>query len=438
MESFGDVWKEVDKRCRETMADAAYKLWIAIITPVELSAKEAVLHVPSSFQRKIILENYIPVLADHLNDLLGFPVTIRILTDEDKPKVGATFQSPPYIGSEYEYTFETYIVGASNRFVHAASVAVAENPSKIYNPLFIYGNSGLGKTHLLHAISHRIRQMYPELRQLYVRAEDFTNDMLAALQQGQQGMIEFREKYRSVDVFLVDDVQFIAGKNITEEEFFNTFNALYNDRKQMVVTSDRPPKEIQSLEQRIRSRFEQGLIADIQPPEFETRVGIIQRKAEMLNIQIPEDVVFFIANQLKSNIRQLEGVVKKLQAYIILQNSEPTIAVAQNAIRDIRNDDQPEPVTVSRIISEVSRTYAVDAEDIRSKKRDAPISKARQVAIYIVREITGMPVSSIGEEFGGRDHSTIVYAIEQVKRLMAKNPREKATIEDIIKNIQDN
>ena len=303
--------------------------------------------------------------------------------------------------------------------------------------MFIYGNSGLGKTHLLHAISHRIRQDHPDRKQLYVRAEDFTNDMLSALQQGQQGMIAFREKYRSVDVFLVDDVQFIAGKNITEEEFFNTFNALYNDRKQMVVTSDRPPKEIQSLEQRIRSRFEQGLIADIQPPEFETRVGIIQRKAQLMHINISEDVVFFIANQLKSNIRQLEGVVKKLQAYVILQDSEPTIAVAQAAIRDIRNDDQPEPVTVSRIISEVSRTYSVGAEDMRSKKRDAPISKARQVAMYIVREITGMPVSTIGDEFGGRDHSTIVYAIDQVKRLMSRNPKEKATIEDIIKNIQD-
>jgi len=250
-------------------------------------------------------------------------------------------------------------------------------------------------------------------------------------------MAELRNKYRTADVLLVDDIQFIAGKESTQEEFFNTFNTLYQDKKQMVLTSDRPPKDIATLDNRIRSRFEQGIIADIQPPDFETRVGIVERKAQMLKFNLPEEIVFYIAEQVKTNIRQIEGVVKKLQAYTLLDNEMPTIGVAQNAIRDIRNDDQPEPITVKNIISEVSRTYAVSAEDILSKKHDAPFSYARQVAMYVVREVTQMSVAQIGTEFGGRDHSTVVYGIQKIKNLMKNNQKERDTINDIIKNMQN-
>jgi chromosomal replication initiator protein len=304
-----------------------------------------------------------------------------------------------------------------------------------YNPLFIHGNSGLGKTHLLNAISHRIKQKFPQKNIVSVCAENFTRELIDSINRG--NMAELRNKYRTADVLLIDDIQFIAGKESTQEEFFNTFNTLYQDKKQMVLTSDRPPKDIATLDYRIRTRFEQGIIADIQAPDFETRVGIVERKAQMLNFNLTEEIVFYVAEQVKANIRQLEGVVKKLQAYTLLDNATPTISVAQNAIRDIRNDDQPEPVTIKNIISEVSRTYAVSAEDILSKKHDAPFSFARQVAMYVVREVTQMSVVQIGAAFGGRDHSTVVYGIQKMKNLMKQNQKERDTINDIIKNMQN-
>ncbi|MEG2371221.1 MAG: chromosomal replication initiator protein DnaA, partial [Hydrogenoanaerobacterium sp.] len=245
-------------------------------------------------------------------------------------------------------------------------------------------------------------------------------------------------KYRQADALLVDDVQFIGGKESTQEEFFHTFNALYESNKQIVLTSDRPPKEIKTLDDRLRTRFEWGLLADIQPPDFETRVAIIQRKAELLDIQIPDDVAEYVANKLKTNIRQLEGAVKKIKAYKTLTGTPPSILIAQNAIRDILNDHQPVPVTIERIISEVARTYnGVTPQDIRSSKRSANISSARQVSIYIVREITQMSMASIGQEFGGRDHSTIVYALQQVEKNMNIDPRYRELIEDIIKNVRN-
>jgi len=399
---------------------------------VSLSNGEAVLFVMTVFQRNTIIENYSELLRDAFASVLGFPVTIRFTTESEKPADETS--SPKASAGDYEYTFETFVVGASNRFAHAAAVAVAENPSVVYNPLFIYGNSGLGKTHLLNAIFKKIAEKYPQKKLLYVRTEDFTNELIYAIQN--HGTDALREKYRTVDVLLMDDIQFIAGKEATMEELFNTIDVLHNDQKQVVVTSDSPPKDIQTLDQRIRSRFEAGLLADIQNPEFETRVRIIKDKAQALQLTMDENVIFFIADQLKSNVRQLEGVVKKLQAYTILQNAAPTVAAAQIAIKEVRNDDQPEPVTVERILTEVARTKGVSVGDIRSNKRSAPISSARQAAMYIIREITGMPFSAVGEEFGDRDHSTVVYAISQMEAIIKKNPHEKATIDDIIKNIR--
>ncbi len=400
MESLNEVWESVCSYCKEEISEVAYKVWIDSLSPVDLTDGDAILHVRTSFQRTVILENYATLLVDAFESVLGFKVKLTVITDEDKAPTTRRV-SFALNTSDYDYTFDTFIVGSSNRFAHAASVAVSEKPSVVYNPLFIYGNSGLGKTHLLHAIMSRMKKKFPLKTILYIRAEDFTIELIDALKRGTNDA--FHEKYRTVDVLLVDDIQFIAGKESTQEEFFNTFNTLYQSSKQIVLTSDRPPKDIQTLDERIRSRFESGLIADIQPPDFETRVGIIQRKAQSLSIELSEEVVFFIAEQLKTNIRQLEGVVKKLQAFIMLEGEQATIQVAQSAIRDIRNDSRPEPVTIDKIIQEVARTYAVGVEDILSKKRDAPISYARQVAIYIVREITGLSVSAIGENFSGRD-----------------------------------
>ncbi len=443
MESLNEVWSQVKEYCRANMSSVAYNVWIDVLSPVEMKTGEIFLFVKTPFQRSVIMDNYSSILRSAFESVLGFKVKINISTEEDNPSAAPDKPVNNSVTShDYEYTFDTFIVGSSNKFAHAASLAVAENPAVIYNPLFIYGNSGLGKTHLLKAIQNTINEKYPDKIVRYVRAEDFMRELIPAIrsgdiQGGTSAISAFHDKYRNCDVFLVDDVQFFAGKDSTQEEFFNTFNSLYQDCKQIVMTSDRPPKDIKTLDERLRSRFESGLISDVQPPDFETRVGIIQRKAQLLGLDLKEDVIYYIAEQLKSNIRQLEGVVKKIKAFSMLNSDRPTISVAQNAIRDIRNDDQPEPITVERIINEVARTYMVTADDIRSQKRDAPISRARQIAMYIVREITSMPYANIGKEFGDRDHTTVVYAIQKVEKLIKQNAHEKATVSDIIKNIQE-
>lgn len=445
MQSFKEVWDGVCSYCKNEISDVAFKTWIYCMEPVELKDGEAVFFVRSDFQRKIIYDRYKSLLISGFEATLGFPVNIRIVTEEDKPDGYhsqydfVVTQEPEdieksYATADYEYTFNTFIVGSSNKFAHAATLAVATTPALAYNPLFIYGGSGLGKTHLLHAIRHEIHKNQPDMDILYIKGEDFTNDLVESIRQNSQ--IKFRNKYRQTSVLLVDDIQFIAGKESTQEEFFHTFNSLYESKKQIVLTSDRPPKEIQTLEDRLRTRFEWGLIADVQPPDFETRLAIIKRKAELLGISIPDEVSEYIANRLKNNIRQLEGAVKKMKAYNLLAGDPPSIAIAQNAIRDVLNDNQPVPVTVDRIVSEVSRTFGVTTEDIRGKARSGNISTARQVAMFVVREITQMSTSSIGEEFGGRDHSTVVYAIQKVVEDMNQKQHYKATVEDIIKNIR--
>ena len=326
-------------------------------------------------------------------------------------------------------------MGSSNKFAHAASQAVASKPAGYYNPLFIYGGSGLGKTHLLYAICNEIRRNTPDVKIFYTKGENMANELIEAMQNHLTP--EFRAKYRQVDVLLVDDIQFIAGKVATQEEFFHTFDALHQANKQIVLTSDRPPREIATLEDRLRTRFEMGLLADIQPPDLETRIAIIKRKAQLLDFTVSDEICEYIANQLKSNVRQLEGAVKSMRAQCLLNGDQPSLATAQSAIRDIRNDSQPVPITVERIVNEVARTMNVTPEDIRSNKRSAPISQARQVAAYVVRNITGLPMKAIGEEFGTRDHSTIVYALQKVESRMTREPSFKGMVNDIIKNISE-
>ena len=446
MESFDEVFQMVSDYCKTDLSEAAHKIWIRCIEPVSLENNVATLYVKSDFQKKIIDQKYVRLLKQGFGEILGFDVDVRVITDSDKPQDNETL--PPAAQSrlpadfgvasgvgEYEYTFETFIVGHGNKFAHAASVAVATKPSGAYNPLFIYGESGLGKTHLLYAILNEIRKNFSNKCIIYVKGEEFTNELILAIQN--KTTPEFHAKYRSADILLVDDIQFIGGKESTQEEFFHTFNSLYIAGKQIVLTSDRPPKEIKTLEDRLRTRFESGLLADIQAPDFETRIAIIRRKAELLDFDIPDDVSEYIANRLKTNIRQLEGAVKKLKAYKLLAGTPPSVTIAQNAIRDILNDNQPVPFTVERIIGEVAKTYGIAPSEVRSKKRSATISQARQVSVYIVREITQMPMSSIGEEFGGRDHSTIVYAIKEVEARMQRDKHYKETIDDILKNIRD-
>lgn len=436
MESFSEVWNLVCDYCKSKITEIAYSTWISRIVPVNLDFAQgvAVLKVPNELHRQTLTHYYKDLLSEAFQQIFGQEIQIRICTPDE---AGTEKQNDdtPAINDDYEFTFDTYIVGSSNKFAHAASMAVASKPATLYNPLFIYGNSGLGKTHLLYAICNEISRTNPKMNIIYIKGDEFTNELIEAIRRGTTA--EFHNRYRKADVLLVDDIQFIAGKDSTQEEFFHTFNTLYEAKKQIVLTSDRPPKDIATLEERLLTRFEWGLTADIQPPDFETRIAIIKRKAELLEIQLPDNVAEYIANRLKNNIRQLEGAVKKMKAYNLLAGEGLTITTAQAAISDIINNDQPTPFTVEKIIDEVARTFGTSGQDIRSSKRSANISNARQIAIYVVREITQLPMTAIGEEFGGRDHSTVVYAIQQVEKGLSRDPKVKATVEDIIKNIRD-
>jgi chromosomal replication initiator protein len=450
LNSLEEVFECVKQYCLNSgkIIESAYNIWIDPISALQLDGNKAILFVQSEFQKSIILQNFESVIKEGFEKTLGFVVDIEILTEEDMKESQKNLSKtetapiPPKDGleslenEEYDYTFDTFIVGRSNEFAYAACTAVAkDNNGSTYNPLFIYGPSGLGKTHLMNAISNEMKKNDPTLNIIYVTGETFANELIDAIRMKRDTTI-FHEKYRNADVLLVDDVQFIAGRESTQEEFFHTFNELYKEGKQIVLTSDKPPKDIKTLEERIRTRFESGLIADVSTPDYETRMAIIRRKAELLNLNIPDDVCEFIANRLKTNIRQLEGAVKKMTALRHFAGNTPTMATAQSVIRDILNDDQPIPITVDKIISDVAEIYNVTAEDIRSNKRSSQISIARKVAIYVVREITQMSLVAIGHEFGNRDHSTIVYSINSIESSIKKDPNLKQIIEDCIKNIK--
>ena len=436
MNSAADIWERVLSLMKQTMTETTITTWFSDAEPVALDENRFILYVPTDFKREIVVSRYLKDIKKALYDLFSEDLDVVVLSEDEKDKYAKKEPPSRFLPGTEEYTFERFVVGNSNKLAHAAALAVAEHPAENYNPLFIHGESGLGKTHLLYAIAHTIHKNHPDYKIVYIRGEDFTNELIRDIRAGKNQ--EFRAKYRSADVFLMDDVQFIAGRDSTQEEMFHTFNTLYESKKQIVLTSDRPPHEMAQLDDRLRTRFEWGLLVDVQPPDLETRIAIIARKAESLHLDIPESVCEYIANKLKSNIRQLEGAVKKLRAYHLLENKPINIATAQAAISDIINNSQPTPVTVDKIIEEVARTYGgITPEDIRSQKRNANISKARQVSMYIVREITQMSMVEIGQTFGGRDHSTVVYAVRQVEKDLKKDPHTKAMVDDIIKNIRD-
>lgn len=439
MDSFEDAWEVICSYCKTKITDVAYNTWISRIKPLKLDfeSNTAYLIVPNDFHRQTLTRCYIPLLNEAFEAVFDNKFIVSFKTPEEvenqikKPEVQVEVKD-----TNYEYTFDTFIVGSSNKFAHAACLAVATNPSHAYNPLFLWGNSGLGKTHLLYAIGNEIKKNDPSKVICYIKGDDFTNELIESLRLAK--MSEFRHKYRQADILLVDDVQFIGGKESTQEEFFHTFNALYDAKKQIVLTSDRPPKEIKTLDDRLRSRFEQDLIADIQPPDIETRIAIIKRKAELLEIDLSNEVCEYIASKIKANIRQLEGTVKKLKAKSLLNNEKITISSVQEVIADILNNDVPPEVTVERIIDEVARTYGISPDEIRSQKnRSANISNARHIAIYVTRELTTLSMVAIGEEFGNRHYSTIIYTLKKVQEMMEKDRKVKEIIDDTIKNIRD-
>ena len=332
-----------------------------------------------------------------------------------------------------KYTFDSFVIGNSNRFAHAASLAVAESPAKAYNPLFIYGGVGLGKTHLMHAIGHYILQNNPNAKVVYVSSEKFTNELINAIKDDKNE--EFRTKYRSVDVLLIDDIQFIAGKERTQEEFFHTFNTLHEANKQIILSSDRPPKEIPTLEDRLRSRFEWGLIADIQAPDFETRMAILKKKADVEKLNVPNEVMVYIATKIKSNIRELEGALIRIIAYSSLTNREVTVDLATEALKDIISNKQNKSITIDLIQDVVATYFNLRVEDLKSQRRTRNVAYPRQIAMYLSRKLTDMSLPKIGEEFGGRDHTTVIHAYEKISESLNKDESLEHTINDITKKL---
>ncbi len=468
MDSFTELFEQVKRYALDKglLSEVAVSTWIDSMLPVGLEGNKAVFSVGTEFQKGIVYSNYRSKIEKAFEDVLGAKTEIVInvippfkedepLLNYKAPKNGKrrteTTDTDPtpkaeldgdmheelkksFEVAEYDYTFDTFIVGRSNEFAFAACKAVATEEGNNYNPLFIYGPSGLGKTHLVTAIKHEITKRKPDQCVIYVTGETFGNELIKAIDQRDTSV--FHDTYRNADVLIVDDIQFFSGKERMQEEFFHTFNKLHSTGKQIIITSDKPPRDLQTLEERIRNRFEWGLIADISTPDYETRFAIIRRKAELLHLNLPDEVVEFIAVRLKTNIRQLEGAVKKLKALKLLTNNSPTISMAQTVIRDILTDDQPAPITVEKIIEEVANLYGITADDIRSTKRTSQISTARKVAIYVVREVTGIPLATIGEEFGGRDHSTIVYALNTVTSAIKKDSNLKSLVDDLIKDIK--
>ena len=432
------MWQLVCEHLKKSCGEVIYEIWFS---PLEISSFDGmtVKIATSEFKRKIIEQQFGNELREAFKQVMGFEVAVELIDAatvvKEKPAPEVSAGAGATSLSIEKNTFSTFVVGSSNRFAHAAAQAVAATPGAAYNPLFIYGNSGLGKTHLLCAISNEVKKNNPDADIIFTRGEDFVNLIVDGIQRNR--MHEIHQKYRNCDVLVVDDIQFIAGRASTQEEFFHTFNALTQEGKQIVLASDRMPKDIEILDERLRNRFEWGLIADIQPPDIETRMAIIKRKADILGLPLPDDVVQFVAEKIKTNIRQLEGAVKKINALVNIEGAAINIAMAQSAIKDLMSDSRPVSAIVNNIIAETARTFGVPQNDIISKKKDAKTARARQIAIYVVREMTDLTQKEISEYFGGRDRTTILYSVETVAKECEKDSMLKRTVDIIIKNVQE-
>jgi len=433
MNSAEDVWSKVQDILRTDLTETAISTWFDDCSAVELTGNRLFIHTPSGYKKEVIEGRFIGTIRSALNELFSSgEFDVIILDDEGLKAMTEDTDVPDYLGID-EYTFEHFVVGSSNKFAHAAALAVADGGQKQnYNPLFIYGESGLGKTHLLYAIRNAVESKFPHYNVIYVKGDDFTNDLVTAIQQGKN--IEFREKYRGADFFLMDDIQFIAGRKSTQEEYFNTFNTLYELGKQIVFTSDRPPNEIHQLEDRLRTRFESGLIADIQPPDEDLRVAIIRNKAEQLGVVLPDDVTNYIADNLDSNVRQLEGAVKMIIAYRDIMNDDITVENVKERLKDMFKGERDLIPTTDIIIEETAKYYMQTPEDVKGQSRVADTALARQIAMYLIRKLTNLSLKDIGGVFDGRDHSTVLTSVRKVE----KKIREEVNFSNIIRDITSN
>jgi chromosomal replication initiator protein len=439
----GALWEEVLGRVQERLNGHSFETWFRPLTLGGVSEDHVEVLLPNRFFKEWFEEHYLGVLQSTLEEIHSgngrLKVVLRLPEGAEGQPAGR--QAPPAGGPRRgprrgapghptlnpKYTFETFVVGSGNRFAHAAALAVAEQPSRAYNPLFFYGGVGLGKTHLLHAIGHFAQERNPDLKLSYLSSERFTNDLINAIRF--DATVEFRRRYRHLDLLLIDDIQFIAGKERTQEEFFHTFNDLYESSKQIVISSDSLPREIPTLEERLRSRFEWGLIADIQPPDLETKAAILRRKAQAAGLRIPDEVSLFIANRVKSNIRELEGSLVRVIAFASLTGRELNLPLAQEVLQEFRED--PKDLSVATIQRAVADAFHVEVEELKSKSRSRSLVTPRQIAMFLLRTLTHRSLPDIGRAFGGRDHTTVIHACEKVKGLMEHNAAFRKQVEQI-------
>ncbi len=463
------LWEAAKQSMKDTMSQTAIDLWFGELKMTDFNENIITFTTESESKYSFITQKYIPLMEEKFKEQLGFDVEIHLefvgepanmdrirnqLREQPKKEADPTPAAKPAApktdtpaashGSEdvtvgstipvynFEYTFDNFIVGNSNKFAHAACTAVANHPAENYNPLFIYGPSGLGKTHLMYAITNHLQKRNPNIRIIFIKGEDFTNQMVECL--AKQAMDDFRNKYRSCDVLLIDDIQFIAGKVSTQEEFFHTFNTLYEEKKQIILTSDRPPRDIKTLEDRLKTRFEWGLIADIQPPDLELRIAIIKKKIEQARIRVPDDVIVFLAENLRSNIRQIEGAIRKLSALSFLNGQDISMELARSCISELLGGAEPVNVTVDKIFTAVFKKYNVRRENLVGTRRTKEVAAARHITIYLIRKITDMSFPNIGKIFG-RDHSTVMSSIETVERKLLGDTVFNVEINELIKEV---
>lgn len=444
MQNISDLWDKALLEMEAKVSKPSFDTWLKATKAEMIQDDTITITAPNEFARDWLENRYIKFIAETLQDITGAELKVKIViphnVEEEEeeivekiPKaeqeVISTNDPIPKNMLNPKYTFNTFVIGAGNRFAHAASLAVAEAPAKAYNPLFIYGGVGLGKTHLMHAIGHYVIEHNPNAKVVYLSSEKFTNEFINSIRDNKA--VNFRNKYRNVDVLLIDDIQFLAGKEQTQEEFFHTFNALHDDSKQIVISSDRPPKEIPTLEDRLRSRFEWGLITDITPPDLETRIAILRKKAKAENLDIPNEVMLYIANQIDTNIRELEGALIRVVAYSSLINQDMNADLAAVALKDIVPNSKPKVITINDIQKVVGEHFSVKLEDFKAKKRTKSVAFPRQIAMYLSRELTEFSLPKIGNEFGGRDHTTVIHAHEKISKLLSSDVEFQKQVEEI-------
>jgi len=438
------IWKQTLAIVGASVPKLEFDRWLSTIRPVDFRNDTLVIEVPNKITREWVTARYSDTILNAVRKLVGkpwhivFQLPAQVQGKARSAAMPAASSRRPASSLQDEvssgvlnprYTFDSFVVGKSNEFAHAASLAVAEAPASAYNPLFIYGGVGLGKTHLMQAIAHYVLEQSPRLNVVYVSTETFTNDLINAI--SKQSMINFRNKYRNVDVLLIDDIQFVAGKESTQEEFFHTFNALHEATKQIVISSDRPPKEIPTLEERLRSRFEWGLTTDIQAPDIETRIAILREKAASAHLHIPQEVIVYIAESIQSNIRELEGALVKVIAFSSLGNKQITLETAKDALKDTVTASEPKQVTIQDIQEITAAHYGITVSEMKGKRRTRTIVFPRQVAMYLSRTMTSASLPQIGDEFGGRDHTTVLHAYEKIEDQLDKDPSLGKQIEEI-------